>query len=554
MDPSLTADHQVPAAVKTTIKTNGPNTLTFAEKLKGNPRPLELAARTAKKTFVHGVDSKVIGTSVVINGRKTIFLSKEEDDFMAAPYQYSLVGKFSHGYSTMTRLRAKFAALGLNNGFKIVVLDTKHVWIRLFDPNDYARVWMKQTWYFDGFPMRVLKWTLEFDQTEESPIMPIWIKVFGLRPHWFHRQFLYHVASLIGKPLKLDEATTEIDNPVVARMCVEINVLDKLQPDVPIQIGGETRYFKIQYEGIPEYCRICRHKGHTMNACYVNKDTQEGEDQMNFVDEKEAPDVNDKGDLRAKLDKKRGKKPMVEMVEGSTLLSSVGSAPPVRILARNHNAGNKQDSETENMENVLEKENMIQDYSEKGEKGNKKNPGIDGLNIAHHECQKPNNCSQDYQENTSFVQEIPRNNQNRKKGIQESEERGLLPRDPTKIIQETRKGNNGNHGSGLLVHKKSSHFMESNKKLANDLRCDDENENLRWDMEQRSSDEEGHENLQLVILGHDVYVPDNDGTGAESGGLETSDETWHEVTSKKHRRAASLDGSSEQNANGKQLK
>ncbi|KAG8390889.1 hypothetical protein BUALT_Bualt01G0130500 [Buddleja alternifolia] len=202
---------------------------TYVDTLKANPRPSELAARAAKKA-------------------KTIFLSKEEDEYMDAPFQYALVGKFSHGYPTMTRLRAKFAAPGLNNGFKIGVLDHKHVWIRLFDPNDYARIWMKQTWYFEGFPMRVLKWSSDFNPAEESPIMPIWIKVFGLRPHWFHRRFLYHIASLVGKPIKLDEATTEIDNPIVARICVEINVLEKLQPDVPIQIDGRQHYFKVQYE------------------------------------------------------------------------------------------------------------------------------------------------------------------------------------------------------------------------------------------------------------------------------------------------------------------
>ncbi|KAG8387072.1 hypothetical protein BUALT_Bualt03G0215300 [Buddleja alternifolia] len=216
----------------------------YAGKLKGTISLTETAERSAKKAFIEGVDSKVIGTSAMVNGRQTIFVSKEEDDYMAAPYQYSLVGKFSHGYPTMTRLRAKFPALGLNKGFKIGALDHKHVWIRLFDPNDYARVWIKQTWYFDGFPMRVLKWTSEFDPTEESPIMPVWIKVSGLRPHWFHRQFLYHVASLIGKPLKLDEATIEIANPMFARMCVEINVLDKLVPNVPIQKDGKSRFFK----------------------------------------------------------------------------------------------------------------------------------------------------------------------------------------------------------------------------------------------------------------------------------------------------------------------
>ncbi|KAG8369862.1 hypothetical protein BUALT_Bualt14G0057700 [Buddleja alternifolia] len=231
--PLLTADHSGRAETTTA---NTENT-SYAEKLRTNSLPRDLAARNAKKAFIHGVDSKVIGTSAIFNGRKTIFLPKEEDDYMAAPFQYSLVGKFSHGYPTMTRLRGKFANLGLNKGFKIGVLDHKHVWIRLFDPNDYARVWMKQTW-----------------------------------------QFLYHVASLIGKPLKLDEATTEIDNPVVARICVEINVLERLPSDIPTQIDGKTKFFKVQYEGIPEYCKICQHRGHSIATCYLNKESQGNQD------------------------------------------------------------------------------------------------------------------------------------------------------------------------------------------------------------------------------------------------------------------------------------
>ncbi|KAG8381199.1 hypothetical protein BUALT_Bualt06G0097400 [Buddleja alternifolia] len=280
--PLLTADHSGPAETTTA---NTENT-SYAEKLRTNSLARDLAARNAKKAFIHGVDSKVIGTSAIFNGRKTIFLSKEEDDYMVAPFQYSLIG----------------------------VLDHKHVWIRLFDPNDYARVWMKQTWYFDGFPMRVLKWSSNFDPIEESPIMPIWIKVFGLRPHWFHRQFLYHVASLIGKPLKLDEATTEIDNPVVARICVEINVLERLPSDIPIQIDGKTKFFKVQYEGIPEYCKICRHRGHSIATCYLNKENQGNQDDndgdspiKNFDN-----DLKQGEDLRVRLDKKRGKKPVIE--------------------------------------------------------------------------------------------------------------------------------------------------------------------------------------------------------------------------------------------------
>ncbi|KAG8379878.1 hypothetical protein BUALT_Bualt07G0135100 [Buddleja alternifolia] len=218
---------------------------------------------------------------------------------MAAPFQYSLVGKFSHGYPTMTRLRAKFAALGLlMKDFKIGVLDNKHVWIRLFDSNDYTRIWLKQMWYFDGFPMRVLKWTPDFDPKEESPIMPIWVKILGLKPHWFHRQFLYHVASLIGKPLKLDESTTVIDNPTVARICIEINVLDRLQQDIPVQVEGKMCYLKLQYEGIPQYCSICRHRGHTISSCLASMEKTVSAENSVGLEDLTAPIWLEKGDLR----------------------------------------------------------------------------------------------------------------------------------------------------------------------------------------------------------------------------------------------------------------
>ncbi|KAG8383759.1 hypothetical protein BUALT_Bualt04G0047200 [Buddleja alternifolia] len=158
--------------------------------------------------------------------------------------------------------------------------------------------------------MRVLKQTPDFDPKEESPIMPIYIKKFGLKPHWFHRKFLYHVPSLIGKPIKLNEATTEIDNPVVARMCVEINILERLPPDIQIKVAGKTILLKVQYEGIPQYCRICKHRDHVMAACYPNNGSQE--DVMPTKEPDNTQVQAQHKDLHEILDRKHGKKPMVE--------------------------------------------------------------------------------------------------------------------------------------------------------------------------------------------------------------------------------------------------
>ncbi|KAG8378904.1 hypothetical protein BUALT_Bualt07G0033000 [Buddleja alternifolia] len=358
---------------------NNTSTETYATKLKGNPRPKELAARSAKKAFIHGVDTKIIRSSAIVNGRKAIFLSNEEDDFMAAPFQYALVGKFSHGYPTMTRLHAKFVALGINKGFKI------------------------------------------------------------------------------------DEATTEIDNPVVARICVEINVLDKLQPDIPIQIEGHTRFCKVQYEGIPEYCKICRHRGHSIASCYLRKAQEDvGNDKIE-EDAIENNEFQEKGDLRDRLDKIRVKRPIVVPAEGSTSLSSMVAAklPATSMLVKKAN---------KDVLIPLENINLIGRMIWFFMKGNKEK------------------------------QDCPTQNH-----------------DGQKTTHDSRKfvgANLGKNKSGKLGSRLRDEYTED--------------------------DEDGA--IQPLTLGQDVVAPIN-GELEDSGESENSEDMWHEVSSRKHRRSTSLDDS-----------
>ncbi|KAG8365519.1 hypothetical protein BUALT_Bualt18G0113400 [Buddleja alternifolia] len=501
MEPPPTADQPGPSVP--TVNNHSPSS--YAEKLKG------------------------------INGRKTIFLLKEEDEFMAAPFQYTLVGKFSHGYPTMTKLRAKFAALGLNKSFKIGVLDQKHVWIRLFDPNDYARIWMKQTWYFDGFPMRVLKWTADFDPAQESPIMPIWIKIFGLKPHWFHRQFLYHVASLIGKPLKLDEATTEIDNPVVASICVEINVLDKLTPDIPIQIDGQTRLCKVQYEGIPEYCR---------------------------------------GDLRERLEKLRMKKPMIDLEEDMSTPSLGLAEPPNGVLMRKSNKDviiplNKVHEQMTNRGS--------DDFSCQGLKdvnvSSSKEGAVRSQGVTNMEQdgsvneQEPKNTSNIVQKSSKADQEVTTSDQDQSIEVLEYQHYTLFVKHSSINDQENPRTDqvkfDGDQDCGLKVGKtqKKPKVVQERHKINRDCRVVSfatqkgrprlNSINMastkigeREAMDDDAWEDDGEGNNQPLAIGYDVEIPNSGEMEEKSGGSDTSDELWQEVSSKKHRRAASLDENS----------
>ncbi|KAG8365104.1 hypothetical protein BUALT_Bualt18G0069500 [Buddleja alternifolia] len=125
----------------------------------------------------------------------------------------------------------------------------------------------------------------------------------------------------------------------MARVCVEINILEKLQPDIPIQTDGVARFCKVQYEGVLDYCRICRHRGHSISSCYLKKERDEAMEDNITKETTGKEELKETEDLRAKLEKKRGKKPMVEIGDGTTSISSIGDSKltPTSILMRKLN-------------------------------------------------------------------------------------------------------------------------------------------------------------------------------------------------------------------------
>ncbi|KAL0400831.1 UNVERIFIED_CONTAM: hypothetical protein Slati_4113000 [Sesamum latifolium] len=139
--------------------------------------------------------------------------------------------------------------------------------------------------------MRLFKWTPDFNPKIESPIAPVWIRLPELPVHLSQKKSLFGIASLVGLPLKLDEATADGFRPSMARICVELDLL-KTRPE-SIWIGTEGRYFSqpVVYERCPKYCSQCLHLGHGVKEC------REGLGQTNVQQEAT--------DLRTIIDKRK---------------------------------------------------------------------------------------------------------------------------------------------------------------------------------------------------------------------------------------------------------
>ncbi|KAL2228326.1 UNVERIFIED_CONTAM: hypothetical protein Sindi_1812300 [Sesamum indicum] len=55
--------------------------------------------------------------------------------------------------------------------------------------------------------MRIFKWTPTFMPSQESSIVQVWVSFPELSAHLFRKNFLFTVASMIGTPLQIDDAT-----------------------------------------------------------------------------------------------------------------------------------------------------------------------------------------------------------------------------------------------------------------------------------------------------------------------------------------------------------
>ncbi|KAH9805152.1 Egg cell-secreted-like protein [Citrus sinensis] len=95
--------------------------------------------------------------------------------------------------------------------------------------------------------MRIFKWTTDFRCSEESPIVLVWISFPYLPVQFMHcKEALFSIASTIGKPLRIDQATASLARPSVARVLVEYDVTQPPLPRIRIGRPSENRQTRVE--------------------------------------------------------------------------------------------------------------------------------------------------------------------------------------------------------------------------------------------------------------------------------------------------------------------
>ncbi|KAG6504103.1 hypothetical protein ZIOFF_036432 [Zingiber officinale] len=104
-------------------------------------------------------------------------------------------------------------------------------------------------------------------------VSEIWLP--DLPIHMFYKKGLFAPVNIVGRPLKVDESTTDGSRLTMARVCVEIDLVKPEIEDFWIGIGDDRRLEKVIYERQPKYCLHCQHLGNSVEECYDSRDLKE---------------------------------------------------------------------------------------------------------------------------------------------------------------------------------------------------------------------------------------------------------------------------------------
>lgn len=226
------------------------------------------AAAVASSSLVRDSQLPDLGELSSSRGEPAFRISRQDIARLAEPHRNVLIGRFSYSRPSMEVIRKFFVSLGLKGACSVGLFDTNHVIIRPTQEEDYTRLFVRRTWFVQSSPMTISKWTPDFKSSQESSIVPVWVILPNLPLYFYNTKSILKLASLLGRPLKVDSATAQFKRPSLARVLVEGDV--SKQPARRIWVGDENsgHWQQVEYEDWPNYCTYCERIGHSDQECF----------------------------------------------------------------------------------------------------------------------------------------------------------------------------------------------------------------------------------------------------------------------------------------------
>ncbi|KAG5513073.1 hypothetical protein RHGRI_038503 [Rhododendron griersonianum] len=116
---------------------------------------------------------------------------------------------------------------------------------------------------------------------EQPSTIPAWVKLHDLPFELWNKECLSRVASTIGKPLHVDQATARTakqpgllqTKSTAARICIEVSAERVLPDEITVIVAGESVVVSVEYQVLPPKCDTCHVFGHHTIKCASKQST-----------------------------------------------------------------------------------------------------------------------------------------------------------------------------------------------------------------------------------------------------------------------------------------
>lgn len=180
---------------------------------------------------------------------------------------HCLVGNFLDGKMAMPLLYATARAVWKVQGkFSIKQLGSCY----LFEFEDEAtklKVLEGGPYFFSRRYLVLEEWKRMLVPSKNHPSsIPVWIKLHRLPLEFWNHVAFSKIASAVGKPIYVDEATAQKKRLDYARICVEIEAGEELPSDISISVNAESVMVGVEYQWLPPKCEKCKVFGHVCST------------------------------------------------------------------------------------------------------------------------------------------------------------------------------------------------------------------------------------------------------------------------------------------------
>ncbi|XP_020235439.2 uncharacterized protein LOC109815203 [Cajanus cajan] len=251
-------------------------------------------------------------------------ISSEKYEDLCKPWRKCLIIKLlgkNIGFLTMKdklrnswKLEGDFDLIDISNGFFLVNFDVVA---------DREKVMLGGPWMIFDHYLIVRQWDPDFSALEAKVNKTlVWVRFPGLGMVFYNESVLLTIASAIGKPVKVDRNTLNMNRGRFARVCVEIDL------DIPVvgKFNLNDHWYKVEYEGLHIICTHCGCYGHYARDCTTKtkdlNEKPEAKEYENIATHKNTSEENDrnKGEGEHMMDDTSTEIPPVEEAHGEWLI------------------------------------------------------------------------------------------------------------------------------------------------------------------------------------------------------------------------------------------